>query len=332
MRAKMYCGAVFIAVVGCGENPDIVEAVFADELVEAAGRTAVLSVLASASCAELQTQTFDAVERLPDVIRTVRTSYPIRPESNALEDVPRGEPLVIDLTILNAGGRLVGRGCATTALPRNEPATIQIDMFSLPSCGEEPTTVDLTMVIDTSIEMQQADILFGNTVIDELLDFVDLGGFPPGTRFSVVTHGHSEPTERIAPNQDREVVKAAIESLRGLNDGDNRHFEAIILATELMRTRAVCGRRPAAVVVSAGVDRSAPGNFENAVIGLVATRGDLTDDIYSVGIALSDGARQDLGDLIPLEVGEVFGAGTSGGFATALSTARFRVQAIVDPS
>jgi hypothetical protein len=274
----------------------------------------------------------DDIARIATVELNKRTSFPINPNDDVLNGAPRGRALAIDVVVLDERDNVVGRGCVETTLEPSTPANIVIEMMALPICETPPRFVDLSIVLDVSLDMQVADAALGNTLIDELIMFMDLTGFPPSTRFSLVTHGPGDPTEHVTSTEDREAMKAGFEDYRMLTGGTSRHFTAIQLATERMRTRAVCDRRPALLIISAGVHANEIGAFENARIGMAGIQGDSRDDIYSFGIALSDGALADLQDLIMQnELGEVDGARTMASFREALSQARYRFQGLVGP-
>ncbi len=320
-----------LATFACGGDPDLLVADFSDELVEAAGRTAEISVISDQDCQTLLAVRYEAVGEVATVIHRARTSYPIDPEARVLEGVPRAQVVAIDLTVLDLEDNVVSRGCIETTLPPSS-ATVEIPMFGLPVCESEPRFIEVGIVLDASSHMQLANAALGNAVIDTLQDFLDLPSFPPNTSFSLLAHGPTEPMEIVGGTENTDAIKQGLEQFRTGNRGEVRTFETLILASSRLRTRAVCDRRPAMLVISAGPDRGALGGFENAIIGIAGARGDTRDDLYTFGVALTQDARIDLDDLITDNgLGEVISAGTESAFANALSQARFRYQGLVGP-
>lgn len=316
----------------CGSDPDLLVPFFTDEVVEAAGRNADVTIVGDQECDALLSVVHEEISTVATVELNRRVSYPINPDERILENVPRGRALAIDVVVLNENDAVVGRGCVETTLEPSTTSSVGVEMLGLPICEVPPRFIDVGIVLDASAEMQVANATLGNSVTDELMMFVELMGFPASTKFSLFTHGPAEPVEVVMPTEDREAMKTGFEEYRNLGGGTNRHFAAIELATERLRTRAVCTRRPALLVLSAGVHEGEIGAFENARIGLAGITGDSRDDIYTFGIGVTPGAIVDLEDLIVVnELGEVDGAGTMTGFREALSQARFRFQGLVGP-
>jgi hypothetical protein len=69
--------------------------------------------------------------------------------------------------------------------------------------------------------------------------------------------------------------------------------------------------------------------YEDASIGIIATRGDFSDDIYTYGLAFSGSAYDELADLIPMEIGVAAGAETAFLRRTRLSEAGAALRALV---
>ncbi len=317
----------------CGGDPDVVIADFSDELVEAAGRSASIVVVSDQTCEALMAVRREAISDIATVVESTRTEYPIPPDVGVLDTVPRGRAIAIDVSVLDTDELLVSRGCVETTLPAGEAATIEVEMHALPVCDAEPQFVDIAIVLDASSQMQLANAALGNGVIDKLQDFLDLPGFPPNTTFSLYAHGPTMiPQEILGSTENTAALKTALDAYRTGNSGSVRMFEAVILAAARARTRAVCDRRPALLVVSAGPDTGPLGGFENAIIGLAAARGNTRDDLYTFGIALTLDAQRDLTDLVGENgLGEVVGSASEGAFANALSEARYRFQGLVGP-
>lgn len=328
-RFTILAALVFAA---CGSEPDVVRTTFSDELVEAAGRTADLTVVNGGSCEALLSVLHAEAADVGFVVANQRTAYPIAPEADVLVGVPRGTPIAIDVVVLDDRENVVARGCVETSLAAGEPADVEVEMHALPFCEASYMTVDIAIVLDASSAMQLVDTAFGNTVTDELKNFMDLGGFPPETRFSLLTHGPDAPMQLIAPTTDREAIKQGFEDYRGVSAGDAQTFDAVLLASERLRSRAVCRRRPAMLAIGGGQDVGQLGDFDNAIIGIAGARGETRDDVYTFAIALTMEAKTDFDDLVTdNDLGEVMSAGTGSSFANALSEARYRFQGLVGP-
>ncbi|MEQ8985243.1 MAG: hypothetical protein RL846_45265, partial [Deltaproteobacteria bacterium] len=121
-----------LATFACGGDPDLIVADFSDELVEAAGRTAEISVISDQDCETLMAVRYEAVSDVATVIHRARTAYPIDPAIGVLDEVPRGQAIAIDLTVLDLDDNVVSRGCIETSLPAGSPATVEIEMMGLP--------------------------------------------------------------------------------------------------------------------------------------------------------------------------------------------------------
>lgn len=329
---RLVFSALVASTFACGTEPDVLIADFSDELVEAAGRTTEIVVVTDQTCEAMMAIRRESIGEIATIVERTRTTYPIPPDSGALDLAPRGRAIAIDVSVLDGDEQLVSRGCVETTLPAGEPTTIEVEMLGLPVCEADPSFVDVAIVLDASSQMQLANAALGNTLIDALHDFLDLPGFPPNTTFSLYTYGPTEPMEMLGSTENTAAVKSALDPYRMGNSGSVRMFEAVILAAARARTRAVCDRRPAILVVSAGADTGPLGSFENAIIGLAGARGDTRDDVYTFGIALTLEAQRDLTDLVDSNgLGEVVGGGSEGAFANALSQARYRFQGLVGP-
>jgi len=83
------------------------------------------------------------------------------------------------------------------------------------------------------------------------------------------------------------------------------------------------------VVVTGLADEGSEKRFEDARIGLFATQGDFDDDIFTVGIALSNEGFIDIEDLIPEDIGLIKGAQTEAQVYQAFEIAKAAIDALL---
>jgi hypothetical protein len=319
-------------LAACDGTEDVLEAAFVDEVVGAPARSTEVAFLDGTTCSDLLTVPADAIDQLGARVLSRRTAgFPIHPDEMIFENVPRGQPLVIHVVAFDVNGVQVGRGCIVTTLAPEGPLSISVPMLSLPNpevCGADWRYVSVALVLDTTVDM--AVTYSGNEHIDAMKSFVD--SMEEGTRFSIITHGHtSPPAEYLPPTADQAAVLQALEDLRGLKGGSVELFNGVALAARLLRSRAVCRHRPVILALEAGVDVS-PTNepVAEAQIGLYASVGDATDDIFLFGIY---GTREAQSDLLELTDDESLGQIDPGIPATTLPNsllnARFAFDGLI---
>jgi hypothetical protein len=282
-------------LAACDGVDDLLDATFVDEVVGAPARSTEVSFLEGGTCDDLMRVPPEEVEQVSSLISRRTAGFPIHPDEKIFEGIPRERPLLIHVVARDAGGFLVGRGCVEDALPEESPFTIAVELRALPACQTDWRFLDIAIVIDTTFDM--AAHFPGNEHIDALKSFVS--NFEEGTRFSIVTHGHTQPpTELLPPTLDRDAVADAIEALRGMNGGTVSLFDGVSTTSRLLRSRAVCPRRPAMLLLEAGRD-AADSNIPvtEAKLGLFATTGDSSDDIYVHGVFATEQAKADLEEL-----------------------------------
>ncbi len=279
----------------CGGPDDILDASFVDEVVGAPARSSEVAFLQGATCEDLLSAQADEIDQVGTLIARKTAGFPIRPEEKIFDGIPRGVPLLIHVVARDDAGLLIGRGCVAEELEPNGPIGVTVELRALPACDVDWRFLDLGIVIDTTVDMAVA--FSGNEHIDELKSFVS--NFEEGTRFSIITHGHTEPpVEYLAPTADKDTAIAAIEGLRGIKGGQAELFNSVTTGTRLLRSRAVCPRRPALLVLEAGRDGTANNiPVTEAKIGLFANVGDSNDDIYIHGVYATEGAKSDLEEL-----------------------------------
>lgn len=317
MRAVILLGCA--ALAGCGASFGL-QATFSDELVEAPARSARITVHDRASCEELFTKSSTDAARLPDVLASFERGYPIDPtDDSVFESLPTDQALTFDVVVLDERGLMIARGCESATLGTLE-AALPIPVHTLPVCASAATSLDVMLVLDTSVGMQLADQ--DGAHIPELLATVfDPEAVFPDTVWGIVTYGHeSRASERLPPTTDFMAARNLLHGLETVAQGESRLFDGITLGAELLRARAVCGRKPVLFAVVGFADRGSEHTFEDAQIGIVSSRGEPADDLYFVGVALTTEGYGDLDDLLPTTVlGSVTGAANR-----ALMTQAFR--------
>ncbi len=292
-------------------------------MVEAPARSVELLIFDGVTCIDLLSSPPESLSSAGRVVATRTAGYPIDPELKLLDDVPKGSPLAFHLSVFDANAELIARSCTEQTLNASETNNVEITLSGLPQCPDVPIEgLDLALVLDTSTEMSFADPeqqhlgLLGSALIDAL---------PASTRFTLITHGHTDATEQLALTANKTDVNTALSSLVGAQANQSRLYDAVSLAAKRLRANSVCGRKPALLSLQAGLDLGSNTPLELAQIGLFATVGDETDDIFTYGIGVTDNARLALNELVPVGVGDVVGALTIPALNQALTTARLEL-------
>ena len=318
-----------LSCFGCSEL-DVLTATFADELVESQARTVALKVVDNADCDALSRVEHAQIESVANVIATRSTGYPINPESGVLENLPRGRPLVFDLSALDGESRQIARACQGVTLPNGDQTEVMVDMLALPTCTEDPTGLDGALVLDASVQMRFADVSLGSELVERLSAFFESGISAGGDRWTLIVHGPTVDPEVTVPlTSDRSAIVAGIAEAGQDFSGASRLFDAARLGTIALRARAVCGRRPVLLVVSAGFDAGPRGGRELAIAGLVGDRTNPDDDLFGLGIAVSAEGKESLDLFLVDNLGESQVALTGVTLSSALARTRDRLQGLV---
>ncbi|MEO1334953.1 MAG: vWA domain-containing protein [Myxococcota bacterium] len=317
-----------LAAFGCTDL-DVLQPVFNDELVEAQARVVNLKVVDDTGCDALLSVEHANLEDVASVVATRRTDYPVNPESGVLEDLPRNRPVVFDVSVIDKDDRQIARACERITLPSTS-TVVDIPMRTLPKCAEAPRGLDIAVVLDTSVAMRNANISLGSELTERLTAFFDTGVSPGGDRWALITHGATaEPTVAVPLTTDRAALVAGIEQSTTTLTGTSRLFDATRLATIVLRSRAVCGRQPALILVSAGLDAGPRGGRELALSGLAGDRTDPDDDLFGIGIGVSLEGKQGLELILVENLGVSQTALTADTLTAALARTRGRLQGLV---
>lgn len=314
----------------CGGGSDGLELFFQDELVEAPARNVEILALRGKSCEEVLSVSHESLRSDPGLLLRAFEPYPVNPEHELLADLPSSEAVTLAIAAYDSELLQVARACRTVTLDGSQDEPLRIELRALPDCAAPPSKLDVMLVLDTSFQMEFADP--DRAHIPELLDSVlDPATVFPETTWGVVTFGHNDrAAELLPPTSDLQEVRRTISALEGVHQGQPRLYDALHKATALLRARAVCGRAPALVVVASAFDSGSERFFEDAQIGVFATAGDSSDDLFLFGIALSTESYEVLDRLIPEgELGVVTGAGSRAQIDVVMREARDALAALI---
>ncbi|MBI2378027.1 MAG: VWA domain-containing protein [Deltaproteobacteria bacterium] len=321
-----------LALSGCGRDPDVLHAYFVDETVEAPARQVDITGIKGADCEKALSRLHDAPGADETIAATTRVAYPVNPDSDPLTSFPKDTPMALDVAALDEAGHQVGRGCIPVSLDSGAGKTIDLELRTLPRCETDPLRLDIMLVVDASATIVLDDA--ERHYVDVLRDVV-LGenSFVDGTSFGLVTFGpDNRAIERVEHTTDRESIRVALAELYSGHAGQPVLHDAIVLATSISRARAVCGRKSAMLVLLGHPDAEfSKASFWDALVAISSSQGDPTDDLYTYGIALSEGGYQNLDLLVPEGSGFVTGAGTAALQDLAARSARESLSALLAP-
>lgn len=318
-----------LVAAGCGGEGDVLDAYFIDEVVAAPARTTEIAVFDDTVCEELLSVPADAVQDAGSLVAMRSAGFPVNPDEKILKGLPRGTNLAFHVVARDADGFVVGRGCEIHNLAPAGPLNVAIELHALPKCETEARYLDVAIVLDTSSRLS---FVFPGSEHIELLQSELVMEMEQGTRFSIITHGHTlPPTEHLAPTSDKQTTVEALNTLRGTLGERVELFNSVSLASRLLRSRAMCARRPAILVVEAGADDSSSNiPVVEAQIGLYATSGEPADDIYIHGVFTTIEAQEDLRELTSdITSAGLSGAETVSSFRAALLQAKFGFDALI---
>lgn len=318
-----------VFLVGCGGPAASLEVTFTDELVEAPARTVDITVIDSSDCEAILSVPHDEAKTVGTVLAQRQSAYPLDPESDLLNELPTGRALAFDIAVYDATPTLIARNCQVAEISASNETKIIIPMLSLPVCNTPATALDLMIVLDISEAAAAADASMGGQMIPRVRAFV-ASGFSEGTTLSVVTHGPAAPSVLIGPTAVLSELDAALEPLPMMYLGRGQPYEAISLASGLLRARAVCGRRPAILTLVASPDSGAAGSLDEALIGVAAARMEPVDDIFTAGIGVTVPGNTALVDLLGDSLGVRYGALVEDTLVNALSATRLRFQSLIE--
>lgn len=274
---------------------------------------------------------------MASVIATRETSYPIRPDSEVLRDLPTSETLGLNLAALDTDGAQIARACQEVSLSEDAPQNFSVEMFPQPPCSQMPRNLDLSLTVETSSRTWATNLVsLEDMLYPDLGRFVDDIMISGRVRFNIVVFGAGQPTQHLDYTEDRTTVKTALEALQDQRGGWDRPFEGIGVSANTLRRQAACGHRPALLWIGSGEDNSPRGTADQTILRLVGNRGqdDTTDDIFVFAIGLSNpglNAMRILLDEDRVVRSDVTGALNRGRLNEALGSARVLFESLVEP-
>lgn len=316
-----------LGLSSCGSDAVEVNLFFGDELIEAPAREVEVVGLSAGDCETLLSLPHAEAMSAGTVLFTTKTRWPVRPDSEIFADIPPGQEITLLVAAYDSEGVLIARGCQIVNIGGGERTDMQL--HALPMCTEGPSVLDVTILLDTSTKMEIVDpeLQHLEVLVPRLIETQE---YPAGTTWSIVTYGNADGVvEVLPPTPNLEAVRSAVTTLRMTHNGPARLWDGVFRSTAIQRSRAVCGRRPAMVIIAGSIDAGSQRLFEDASIGILAARGDENDDIFTYGIALDQDTYEELADLIPEGYGEVTGAPTNFLRTTALGNAAMSLRALV---
>ncbi len=321
------------ACAACGGSPDIYQVEFGADITKARVRSLEALVFKGVECKNVFAVEHRPSKQLGSLIAEVKTNYPVVRDEEPFKELPRGEPLTIVVGYFDSNNELVGRSCDQVTLEISTYSEVTFNYHSIPPCPATPAALDIALIFEASTDMTFANSALGQAVLDlTATHFSDMGNYPPDSRFSLFVHGPGTTEARLKRASETDALSDGILALKGSFSGQADLFTAVTLAGRHLRSQASCARLPVLLAISAGSSPSGVGEAAfaaEAAHALYGTQGIESDDIYSVGIGLSDVAQEDLFKAIPEGLGSIEGAKSQSSYRAAVSNARFRFRNLV---
>lgn len=297
-----------VAALGAGcESQVALHAFFDDELVEAPTRSLSLAGVRGLDCEGVLSRPHDDLGGAGEVAGRWFGRYPVHPEEPVFADFPTGERLALDVAALDASFLQVGRACVPLTLD-GVVDQVDVQLLALPRCKTAPQGLDVMLVIDTSLSAEVADP--GHAAIAALGEILlQPGAMPAGTMWGVVTFGSGDRAAELQSlTADVDHVRGVVESLGASYSGSSRLYDGISKGAELLRARALCGRKPALLVIASTADEDSERRFFDAGLAIFASREVQDDDLFTFAIGLSVEAYDELDEIVPQTAGTVTAA------------------------
>ncbi|MBI4817703.1 MAG: hypothetical protein HY791_15685 [Deltaproteobacteria bacterium] len=317
----------------CAREPDVLHAFFLDEVVEADVRELDISAVSGGDCEKILSRPHNAPGTDEKVVAHTTAHYPVDPIADVLASFPKGSPIALDVAALDGEQNQVGRGCILVSLDGSAGRSIDLELRALPKCQSVPARLDLMLVVDASQQAVIADPerhhidLLRDTILAET-------AFLDGTSYGLVTFGPSDSVQvRVPSTPDRESVRIAVSELLNGHSGLPVLYDGVTKAARTLRTQAVCGKKPAMLLILGSGQAGSKLRPEDAQTAIYASVGDPSDDIYTFAIGLSQPAYDNLEYLLPPEfgIGNVTGAGSQTTREAAMREARDTLSALLLP-
>jgi hypothetical protein len=279
-------------IAACSSDLEI-EFFYDDALIEAPTRTVSLHLFRSGNCNDVLSRNHKSGIHDPSFIQEYNYSYSMANHQISIEELAENEEILLEAEAYDRELTSIGRGCVVAKV--HEIEKLRIQLYSLPRCETKPTSLDLTLVIDTSStsfthdprgkHLEAIKTVFLEGQIFSRWTIISVGG-PPEIRTS----------NNASSAQTQSIIDAMAEDYQALT---THTFDGITLAAKTIRAGAVCGRRSALFIYTANSDEGSALNLQNAAIGLSGSMFDKQDDIYTVGFSLDQGGFAELVNIIP---------------------------------
>ena len=318
-------------LAGCGAEPDVLVAYFADELVEAPARQVDVVVMEALSCPRILEIPHDHLEQDGRVRIRKTLQYPIDPDAAPFDDVPRGRPLSVDVQALDTAGHQIARGCVETTFEPGRVNRVEILLEPLPTCEDRYHSLHVGLIVDRSLAARNADIALEHRLLPLLGDFIRDLTVPGGVTWTLLDHGPEPPVIRLSTSLDAPTVASTLELQTPSFGGQATHYAALEEIAISLRSAAICPRRPVVLWIGADEDHSGTVALELARSAILATPSELQDDLFVFAIALADPGLSVMQDLLAtLERKQLEGASTVSRLQDALLRAKFLFQGLVE--
>lgn len=308
VRFTPYLLALALTTAACGRGVDTIELFYNDELVEAPTRTFGLRVLqTSADCEDVLSHLHGEPVEGEELVMEKSGRYPLNPELALLEGAPHGVRLVLDFAAFDESEIQISRACQVVNLSSSAASNLRIELRALPKCESFPRALDVMIALDTSFSMNVSDseLTHLTALVNNILSE---NALPTSTTYGLITFGHTQKADELVEyTSDVQVVKDKIEEVRTIYQHKVLLFDGITKAAQILRARAVCGRKSVIVLTASNGDEGSRAKFEDAQIGLFAGRGDPDDDLFVFAITTTEPGFNVLDALIPQDVGIVTG-------------------------
>lgn len=298
------------AASGCGQSDDTLTLFFRDNMVEYPARSIDVLTLSGATCDALLAELHETAATDARVLTRRTGRYAPGTSASVLGHIPRGRAVAIDAAAYNGDMLQIARGCTVVNFAASSAQHVTLELRALPACTSTVTSLDVAVVLDTSVEMGTGDP--ANVHLDEftqrILTPADALLVMPAT-WDIITHDTIDGVQEPAPpTSSPPVVQAALTTLTTRTHGAPRAYDAIYEAAGKLRARAVCGRRPVLITFLGDADGGSTRIQMDATNELRGAMDDPTDDIFTYGLGVSPSAFDTLNGLIPGTLGTAAGA------------------------
>jgi len=321
-RNSIICiNAVFL--FSCSSNIPL-DFFYDDELVEAPTREVHLKIFSErVSCDDYLSTPHISDNFSEFLVKEIQTGYPIITETLEPEIFTAGKLFTFGVEAYDKDKISIARGCKTQI--GGEFDEISLQLFGLVKCRQTPREIDLALVVDTSSRSLARDPRSAHIkMIREIMLEESL--------FSTWTVMSTAPTPRvwISRSSSLDKVREAFDQIeQTYTEPNSAHFDGIVQASQLLRSKSLCGRIPAMLIFTAGIDSGSDLTWQNARLGLEGSFVDTEDNIFAVGFTLEEDAFGEFLNFIPQNSGNAYLAQYTEFFEAQLLEIREQLAALV---